>query len=206
LQRQSARQLSVCLVVRFAQPPKRDPRLLEVRAGFVTEFMRQARREIEAVKAPRRIEFSATVLANEEANRFHALDPSTWAKEKIIDRLSPSPFNTIRSQAPIDIEYFARITRGTSCRLSPTMRPSWLEVPQVLPLARSFYRAGASELIIFDVNLHHQNPSEWRLWQLIGKRDELSEIEKRLKLDIATIEITKLDHMVIDKYPPLWAF
>lgn len=185
---------------------ERDPRLLRVRADILTGFMRKARAEIQAVAGSRPIEFSATVLADEATNRFHALDPAGWVKEGIIDRLSPSPFSTIRSQAPIDIDFFARITRGTRCRLSPTLRPSWLKFSEVIPTARRFYQAGAEELIIFDVNLHHQNPTEWRLWQLLGRKEELGQLEKQVDFALGAIEITQLDAMVIDKYPPLWAF
>ena len=189
------------------QVDERDPRLLKVRADLLTEFMRKARREIQQVHGESKsVQFSAMVLANEETNRFHAIDAETWAKEGIIDRLSPSPFSTIRSQADIDIEYFARVTRGTRCRLSPTLRPSWLKPRQVMPLSRSFYTAGAEELIIFDVNLHHQYATEWRLWQLLGRKDDLSQLEKQVDLSLSAFEITKLDDIVIDKYPPLWAF
>ena len=86
------------------------------------------------------------------------------------------------------------------------MRPSWLKLREVLPQARKFYEAGSSELIIFDVNLHHQNPIEWRLWQSLGNRDELAEIERRTSFGIDLTEITKLNNMVIDRYPPLWAW
>ena len=97
------------------------------------------------------------------------------------------------------------MTRGTRCRLSPTFRPSWLKFPQVMPTARSFYHA-AEELIIFDVNLHHQFATEWRLWQLLGRKEELGQLEKQVDFDLSAFEITKLDEIVIDKYPPLWAF
>ena len=189
------------------QVDERDPRLLKIRADFLTDFMRKARREIEKVQgAAKPIQLSAMVLANEETNKFHAIDAETWAKEGIIDRLSPSPFSTIRSQADIDIEYFARLTRGTRCQLSPTLRPSWLKLPQVMPLSRSFYDAGAEELIIFDVNLHHQFATEWRLWQLLGRKEELGQLEKQVDFTLSAFEITKLNEIVIDKYPPLWAF
>ncbi|MCI0624892.1 MAG: family 10 glycosylhydrolase [Acidobacteria bacterium] len=189
------------------QVDERDPRLLKVRADFLTDFMRKARREIEMVQgATKSIQFSTMVLANEDTNRFHAIDAETWAKEGIIDRLSPSPFSTIRSQADVDIEYFGRLTRGTRCRLSPTLRPSWLKVSQVMPLSRSFYDAGAEELIIFDVNLHHQYPTEWRLWQLLGRKEELAQLERQVDLSLTASEITKLNDIVVDKYSPLWAF
>jgi hypothetical protein len=195
---------------RHGSPPakidERDPRMLQVRAELLTGFMREARRAIESAKSPHRIQFSAMVLANEDTNRFHAIDAAAWVREGIIDRLSPSPFSMIRSEAPIDIDYYSRITRGTSCLLSPTLRPSWLRLPDVVPLARKFYAAGASELIIFDVNLHHQFPTEWRVWQLVGRKDELPEIEKRLRFEHTASEITRLNNLVVDKYSPLWAW
>jgi hypothetical protein len=197
---------------RYSAPPtsfgERDPRLLDLRAEFMTAFLRRVRAELDKrPRTGRRLQLSAVVMANEDINRFHALDLRGWIREGLIDELSPGPFGMNREEpTPIEVPYFASLKAGTSCRLCPTLRPTLIKPDEVLRTVDIFYRQGATGFAIFDMNLFQRFPLEWGLWQQLARREELPSIMRSASVRHNLLQIVKLGGLVVDKYSPRWAY
>ena len=135
------------------------------------------------------------------------LDLRAWIKERLIDELSPGPFGMNREEpTPIDVPYFASLTRGTSCRLCPTLRPTLIAVREALETARRFYQQGADGFAIFDMNLFQRFPLERAVWQQLARREDLDAIQRGATIRIHTLQLARLGGLVVDKYSPRWAY
>ena len=187
---------------------ERDPRLLALRAEFMTGFLQRVRRELDSKsRNGRRLQLSVVVMANEDINRFHALDLRTWVSQGLIDELSPGPFGMNREEpTPIEVPYFASLTKATACRLCPTLRPSLIKARQAIPAAQRFYQEGADGFAIFDMNLYQRFPVEWAVWQQLGRKQELDTILRGARMDLNTWQLTSVGGTVVDKYSPRWAY
>jgi hypothetical protein len=187
---------------------ERDPRLLDLRASLMTGFLRRVRNELDrSSKGGKRLQLSAVVMANEDINRFHALDLAGWVREGLIDELSPGPFGMNREEPTlIELPYFSQLTKGSRCRLCPTLRPTLVKVDEAMPTALDFYQKGANGFAVFDMNLFQRFPMEWAVWQQLGRKDELQEIIRSVNLKPTTLQLRTLGGLVVDKYSPRWAY
>src|SRR5207247_3240770 len=132
-------------------------------------------------------QLSAVVMANEDINRFHALDLKGWVGQALIDELSPGPFGMNREEPTrVEVPYFASLTKGSACRLCPTLRPSLIKGRQALPEALRLYREGADGFAIFDMDVFQRFPVEWGVWQQLGRRQELETILRVARMDLNT--------------------
>ena len=100
----------------------------------------------------------------------------------------------------------ASLTRGTSCRLCPTLRPTLIAVREALETARRFYQQGADGFAIFDMNLFQRFPLERDVWQQLARREDLDAIQGGATIRIHTLQLARLGGLVVDKYSPRWAY
>ena len=194
--------------VSHASVGERDGRLLDLRAEYMTSFLRRVRELLDRQSRDgRRLQLSAVVMANEDICRFHALNLGAWIKERLIDELSPGPFGMNREEpTPIEVPYFASLTRGSACRLVPTLRPTLVPVREALETARRFYEQGADGFAVFDMNLFQRFPLEWAIWQQLARREELDAIQRGATVRVNTLQLTRLGGLVVDRYSPRWAY
>ncbi len=103
-------------------PPKRDAedeRWYQLRAGVMTEFIREVRAALDEVgrKAGKRLELSASM----EYRNFleQGLDVARWVRDGLVDNISPGVHGLGGSYFPI--RRFAEMVRGTKCKLFPRL-------------------------------------------------------------------------------------
>ena len=131
-----------------------DERWLRYRCRSLTELVRELRAELDAVgkKVGKRIALSATTFATELANLFYGLDPETWVKEGLVDRLIP--WGKIRGMGPPDMDYYRGVVEGSRTELRPHLR-IWNDgtdrvYNELRKEALLLYESGATGLAIWD--------------------------------------------------------
>lgn len=149
--------------------PDRDGRLISWRAGFITNFLRKSRKELDRIASDRRLprlRQLAVVLGTKSANDFFSYDVETWVKEGLVDILCPYPWVDYPDRwlaqgfVKADVAYFARLVRGSRCRLYPMWlwgewRQHW--TPDHIPISGYFeqaaqdYSLGADGLSVWDM-------------------------------------------------------
>ena len=159
--------------------PETDPRWLKFRAGFLTQFMRELRHELDQVgqqlKLKKRLEITAVVSRGEE-NLFHGMDLAAWIKEDLVDTIIPYS-SAVRLGAfeptwenPEDVNWFVSLVKGTKCRLALNFLPRDLTAEEYYRKANKLYQAGVENLFFWDgtervrkvLRLGHQKEvSEW---------------------------------------------
>jgi len=117
-------------IEQYGEDPRKiednDLRWLQHKAGYMTEFMRKLRSEVNDMerKTRTRISLAAqvdcqpTFITNPsgraDMNLFNALDLRTWIAEDLIDVLAVS---RERIYSNINLDYYVRMTEGTKCKL-----------------------------------------------------------------------------------------
>ena len=158
-----------------------DETWLSFRGRFMTQFMRELREEMDKVgkKLKRRLQVSAMVLATRDVNIFFGLDPEAWIEEGLVDNLIPYPrrifYPAVFDRYPVEIDmaYFARITKGTDCRIYPNVLPKQMPARDYRAKALGYYSAGADGLFFWDTYKRHINTAQWTTLRRLGHIEEL---------------------------------
>ena len=181
-----------------------DERYLRYRAGVMTEFMAELRREMQEIGRARGrpLEISAHVLNNAESNLFYGLDVPTWVEQGLIDNLISYPWR----DEEIDVDYFAQLTRSSSVRYCPEIMPRTMPPATFRDRALEYYAAGADGLCFWDTNGRHQRLKEWSMVRRLGHRDQLAEFDDGDGRLYRTVPLRSVGGYVLDKYPPHWAY
>jgi len=101
------------------QLPENDPRAQKVRMEFVTTFMREQRKALDAAGSGRKINILVSVPATREICEFYGLDIPTWIAEGLIDILCPYKFGIDAGAADLEMDFFCQMVQGTSVLLLP---------------------------------------------------------------------------------------
>lgn len=117
-------------ITRYGEDPRKiednDLRWLKHRAGYMTEFMRDLRSELNDIgrKMGMKITLAAQVdcqpafvtspSGRADINLVNALDLRTWIAEELIDVLAVS---RERIYSNISLDYYVRMTEGKKCKL-----------------------------------------------------------------------------------------
>lgn len=161
-----------------------DPDLLAVRAEFITQFMRDLRKQ-----ADPSLKVVALTLGTEAANRLYSLDVPRWIREGLVDVLCPYPWSEYPDRMlaqgfkPVDVRYYACLTQGTGVELYPMwLSGAWRQhwAPEHIRWDEYFVRAlrdyedGADGISTWDaVGLDHSFKAD--RWLRCGHRDKLRE-------------------------------
>ena len=184
--------------------PDSDLRLFEFRSNIITDYLRRVRQEFPC------FELSATVLINEENNRFYNLDIKRWIDEKIIDVLIPYPQDRgLPHRGIIDMDYFSSLVKRSDCQLCPELRAtrSWMTVEEhYLDLAEYFYRYNIDGICFWDTDTRFVYPEEWRIINSLCKKQGLKKRIKNISKDYKKVTLKKLNGYSIDKYPYWWSY
>ena len=201
---------------------EKNEKWLRYRAGFVTRFMAELRQAVDEVgkKLGKRLETSAITLATEEDNLICGLDVGVWVREGLVDNLLPYPSHAGRLHAvsmkkEIDMKYYTAITRGSRCKLCPTMFPSDViygknlfgagqsSVGKFRTKALTYYEAGADGVCFWEGG-HGTRSAMWSSLKRLGHVDELKAWakEKKRKREPRTIKLMKLGGHTMHRYSP----
>jgi len=185
---------------------ERDEKWLQYRASFITQFMRELRQGMDEVgeELGRRLETSAITLATGDENTFYGLDVDAWVKEGLIDNLIPYPCRGDKSEEEIDMGYYAKVTKGTGCKLYPNVMPRRMPAEEFRSKAQTYYQAGADGLFFWDTNVRHDTTAMWDAIRRLGHVDELEEWAKKEKREEMprTTELLKLGGHTMRRYSP----
>lgn len=193
---------------RYGEDPRKlpdsDRRLFEFRSSIITDFLSNVRKQVH------NCELSATVLINEKNNRFYNLDIKTWIDKRIIDVLIPYPQEReIEHKGIIEMDYFSKLTRNTSCQLCPELRAirSWMTVEQhYYDLARYFYNYDIDGICFWDIDTRFINPKEWKIINSLALKKGLKKRVYSVKNEFRTINLKTLNGYAASKYPFWWSY
>ncbi len=183
------------------QVPEDDPRLFDLRCEILTSFMGEIRTMLDEVQKSRsrseRYALSASVVHTRDDNRRHGIDVERWVKEGLVDQIGVFPWAFHASRKPMDLEWFAEITKGTGVELYPvTIGWKQRSAQRTLSQALDHYARGASGILVWDPNpVGFYSPdggysaahagSYFRpreiYWPVISRLGHLKEIRSRLE-------------------------
>ena len=197
-------------VERFDEDPRevdeQDDRVIELRAEFMTSFMRELREAMDRVgeKLERRLAVSAIVFASESENRLAGLNLAAWIEEGLVENLSPYPYSRAKSVMDLETAYFRRITEGTSCRLYPNVMPRHMPAADYRELAKFYYEEGADGLLFWDTYQRHDGSSQWETIRRLGHRDAIGAAIQVAdpQNEPRTVSLTKLAGHHMHRYSP----
>ena len=91
--------------------PESDERWLRFRAGYMTEFMRQARAEVDAASKRKGKVLGLSVRIDQTKHLLHGCDVETWIKEGLVDILVVAQYG--KGGYELDLRPFVEMVRGT---------------------------------------------------------------------------------------------
>jgi len=196
----------------------RDERLLDWRAEIITNFLRRARATLDEVARQRgckRMKMVLVVLGTESANRFFSFDVPRWVNEGLVDILCPYPWCDYPDRwlaqgfVDMDVKYFARLVRGTQCKLYPMWlaglwRTHWTPVHvrmnEYFTRAMRDYADGADGISAWDwVGLQYAFMAD--RWLRLGHKDRLPEWAASDFPLPAKLRFTRYGGSTPDRYP-----
>ena len=166
--------------------PFDDPRWLQHRAGYLTEYMRQMRRMLdeEGSKQGRRLGMSASFYFHPSPT-YYAMDPVTWAKEGLVDYLLPMN-DLIRTSVPMPdslgfwsphvltfIRGLKRATKGTGVKIYPDAMGLTPSGEAYARRAMELYGSGADGLSFWTPEGRMKRASEAAIVARLGHVNEL---------------------------------
>jgi hypothetical protein len=158
--------------------PEDDPRLFELRAEIMTQWMREVRRLLDAFRKRRRLRRRLTVSAmcfeTESDNRAYGLDVARWAREGLVDHLGIFPAAAHTSGKPVDLAYYRRAVAGTGVTLHPGMIAWRLpSAREVFRRAAAWYEGGADGLLFWDPEATVADGLLWPRMRRMGHANEV---------------------------------
>jgi len=199
----------------------RDERLLEWRAGIITNYLRKVRRLLDEVAERRgtgRIKMVHVVLGSEAANRFYSFDLPTWVREGLVDILCPYPWADYPDRwlaqgfVDVDVEYFTKLVKGSSCKVYPmwltgterlyTWTPAHVRPNEYFTKALKDYERGADGISTWDfmgLQLFFRFMSD--RWLRLGHRERLAEWADHDFPLPPKLRFTRYDGRTPDRYP-----
>ena len=149
--------------------PEFHPDVRSLRGEIMTGFLTEVRQTIDkAAGTP--IELSAIVLSDRESNENFGLDVLRWAREGLVNEISPSAWNGDHQRTDPACEYLKAACRAGRTRLVANMLPRHYKPEQYLAKARQFLNDGAEGLSMWDLNGHHNKAVEWNLLKEVAHR------------------------------------
>lgn len=148
-----------------------DPRLGEVRATFMNEFIRSVRKALDeqGAKKKRRIELSVWVWPGGEnvwlggTPQLEGLDIKRWVEAKLVD--------TVICQNGIDPEILT-LAKSGKCRFVLFTGYTGEKAMSPATISKA-YEAGVDEFAFWDIDSAQIYPEAWEWISRIGHRDEM---------------------------------
>ena len=141
-----------------------DPRMMQLRGSYLTQFVRDARRVLDEVgaKKGKRLELSAWVFPELDRNRRNGTDVDSWIQAGLLD-------SVITLGDPLDPKLIA-VAKAHQCPV--IHHPSGdLNVAS----ASASYTAGADGIAVWDCDGIQDSPAAWAVTRRLGHRSELTQ-------------------------------
>ncbi len=163
--------------------PENDPRIYDLRAELLTQWMREVRQLLDEFQRERglkkRLALSAMCLPRTDECRIYGLDVACWVREGLIDQIGVKNFST----EPFDIAWYKSITAGTGIPVYPGMtahrQPNTQEV---LRRAVEWMDAGADGLLFWDPEV---SAIDGLYWPMVSRMGHLEETRARLAANLS---------------------
>jgi hypothetical protein len=208
-------------IKKFGEDPRQlaedDPRVFQMRATIVTEFMRKIRAVLDETTKQqgvphRRLKFAVTTFATMEDNQRFGLDVEKWIEEKLIDQIGIAWFAHYTSGLKTksgDTPYYSRITKDTDVKVYP-FYVGWKlsSATDLLSYVARDYDEGADGIAVWDPNQFVEwqsgkNPY-WPLVSRLGHRDEI--LDGSLLYKPVTTPLTRLGKNYYSRWYPNTGF
>jgi len=188
-----------------------DPELRQVRADFITNFLRDIRQTVIKAGNGRPMKVVALVLATPEINRHFGMDCDVWAKEGLVDTLVPYPYGLTAVPTPIEIQDWLKVTRATAVQLIPilnrmTYEPAGIfETPLgLLDRAEQWLNAGVDGFSFWDLDGFISLPAFRRMAYNLGSREGRTRLRQIVQAGQTKYDLKTLDGLAVDRYHPGW--
>ena len=166
--------------------PENDPRWLNHRCRFLTQFMREVREAMDAVareQGRKRIGITAIISSRQDENLAHAIQPADWVRDGLVDTLVPytmAPDLDSSAESwpdPRALDSWVKITKGTPCVLSPSVLPRFMSGEDFRRRAAALYGAGAESLFFWDCayRVNYYDQTMWNAIRRLGHKEEIAE-------------------------------
>lgn len=192
--------------------PEDDPRILQLRAGLLTTFMREVRTMLDEESRLRgpgvRLGLSAFLLGNEADNLRFGLDLRAWTAEGLVDEVFPFREAGGAAARQYDLDFYTAVCRPAKVRLRPAF-VAWNspDLPALVKQTRGLYDAGADGLTVWDGNSGADRASRWSVISRMGHVDELRQIAEMGPPAPVTLPFHQLAGLVLDgRYRPNWGY
>lgn len=161
-------------------------------ASFVTQLMRDLRQSIRAVEAdlgrciPISVQIPHSGRVPENEWRHSGLDFSSWAKEDLVDVVTPSDVLWYRE---ISLDHYAALLDGTKCELwgcihqrspdcyppkpGPGLHEAWVDPWRISRGASDYYNQGASGVYLWEAGTLPTVLQRWEVLKNLGDREAL---------------------------------
>ena len=106
--------------------PENDPRAQQLRAEYVTTYMREQRAAVSAAAPARDVPVMAMVPATRKVCAFFGLDVVNWIKDGLVDILCPYRWGFDATDTPLEMDFFAEAVAGSDVKLLPFIN-TWRE-------------------------------------------------------------------------------
>jgi hypothetical protein len=198
--------------------PPGDERAQQVRAGFLTLFLREIRAMLNEVGDAQGRRIPACYLvpvhnsppnAPEQAHQsalaeclFNALDVAAWIREGLVDYLGVhlhvyGPHDGTAVQPAI--REFTEMARGTATRVFVDVYPRRMPPRQYRAIAMSYYAAGADGLAFWDSFGRYYRASEWAFVRRLGHCHDLHRWQGKGDDYYRVTHLRRLDRFVMDR-------
>ncbi|HEY1050795.1 MAG TPA: hypothetical protein VGE39_13590 [Prosthecobacter sp.] len=200
--------------------PDEDPRIYATRAAIMTDFLTEVRALLDETAAKQgrkeRYKISLGTFAKEEDNQRWGLDLPTWIQRGLVDDLATTWFayHTSFTKTPgqVDMDYYRRITKGTSTKAYPMVIAWKTGKPKELSKQVGAYLLkGDPGVAIWDPQVMKGWPdnSPGNVFDILGKlghRDDLLRWAKEGVPTPLTIPLTRLDENHFSRWFPNTGF
>lgn len=172
----------------------KDPRLLEIRASFMTDFVRKVRSVLDEVgtEKGKHLELSVWVWPSNQnvwlgkTPLEEGLDIKVWIREGLLDSL-------ICQGLPVDEDYL-ELCKAYNCNyiFGYSFGGKQGEAGTTPETVAQIYKAGVEHFVYWDVDCFQINPEMWSWIRRIGHREEMENWDYDVH-KIRSIRINKID-------------
>ena len=191
-----------------------DERVLNHRAEFLTQLLRETREMLDEVggKRGKRLGTCYVVPADGSfrgspdlgpftPSRSVGMDVETWVKEELVDHLVPHIEGAGKPDAsdrvPI-IRSYVDLAKGTETRVYPDLYPRRQSAESSRIRALACYDAGVDGLCFWDTMIRAPRLSGWAMHRLLGHKDELPGMRGFAESLFRVVPMTSLDGYMVE--------
>lgn len=192
--------------------PETDPRIRELRAELLTQFLREVRQMLDEEAARRgdgkRLALSIFCLANEADNLEYGLDIRHWSREKLVDLVLPYLGAGGSKARAYDLAFFREVCAPAGIPVKPTL-VAWStpDLDDMMHRAVELYDAGADGLTIWDANSGADRGDRWAVTSRLGHIEDVRRLAEEGAPMPPVLRFGRLGDLRVDgRYSQNWGF